>query len=199
MLPVSRIYNSIRVLLVDDEKSQLEIAKLNLEKVEPTIKITVTANPSQVHQLLQQPFDCIISDYKMGDINGLQLCKEIKKTSNIPYILYTARGSEEVAEEAFNIGVDDYVRKEQTLAHYRLLARRIRHAVKRQRDEEEVSRLASFPQFNPNPIVEADFSGTINYLNPAARKEFPNLVKTGVDVLNSIKLEGSHHSTAWLR
>jgi PAS domain S-box-containing protein len=179
LLHVSRINNSIRVLLVDDEESQLEIAKLALENVDPSIIITVTADPSQVYQLLQQPFDCVVSDYRMGEINGLQLCKDIKKKSNIPYILYTARGSEEVAEEAFNVGVDDYVRKEQTVAHYRLLARRIRHAVTRRRDEEELSRLASFPQFSPNPIVEADFSGKIDYFNPAARKEFPNLVKMG--------------------
>ncbi len=62
----------------------------------------------------------------------------MRKTSRTPFIIYTGRGSEEVASEAFATGVDDYVRKEQTLAHYKILARSIRHAVEKDRAEEEV-------------------------------------------------------------
>ncbi len=47
--------------------------------------------------------------------------------------------------------------------------------------EEKYIRLASFPAFDPNPIVEVDFDGKITYTNPAAKKVFPSLEKKGLD------------------
>ena len=47
--------------------------------------------------------------------------------------------------------------------------------------EERYIRLASFPSFDPNPIVEVDFDGKITYTNPAANKIFPNLEKKGLN------------------
>jgi PleD family two-component response regulator len=67
-------------------------------------------------------------------MNGIQLYLAIKEY-DVPYILYTGRGSDEVAGAAFSVGVDDYVRKEATLAHYDVLARKIRHAVDKKRSE----------------------------------------------------------------
>jgi PAS domain S-box-containing protein len=68
----------------------------------------------------------------------MELCRRVKREHNIPFIMYTGRGSEVVAEAAFQSGVDDYVRKEADPSHYQLLARRIRsHAEnsRRRRDE----------------------------------------------------------------
>ena len=189
----------IRLLIVDDEETQAELIKLNLESSQPSFKITATPIPSQAIILFKaQPFDCIVSDYQMPEMNGVQLCTEVRKTSTVPFILYTGKGSEEVASTAFGAGVDDYVRKEKELNHYHVLARRITHAVERRRAEAEVERLASFPEFNPNPVIEADFAGKINYLNPAATHEFPALSRAGMitpqmliwgDVLTQLKLE----------
>jgi PAS domain S-box-containing protein len=177
---ISTTSKPIRVLLIDDEETQTELAKLNLERVDPNITVTATTNPSGVIELLHQPFDCVVSDYMMRGMSGLKLNTEIKKISNIPFILYTGRGSEEVAEVAFSVGIDDYVMKEHSLANYNILAKRIRNAVEKRRNEEEMTRLASYPQLSPDPIVEADFAGEINYMNPAARIEFPDLIKDGL-------------------
>jgi PAS domain S-box-containing protein len=49
----------------------------------------------------------------------------------------------------------------------------------RKRVEAEMTRLASFPRLNPNPIAEVDFTGQIHYLNPAAERLFPDLRKRG--------------------
>ncbi|MCH8055385.1 MAG: GAF domain-containing protein [Deltaproteobacteria bacterium] len=46
-------------------------------------------------------------------------------------------------------------------------------------DEEKLLRLASFPNLNPNPIIEIDPVGTITYLNPAAEKLFPDMQAAG--------------------
>ena len=49
----------------------------------------------------------------------------------------------------------------------------LREKIKRQQAEAEISHLASFPELNPNPIIELDFSGNIKYANPAAKRDFP--------------------------
>ncbi len=46
--------------------------------------------------------------------------------------------------------------------------------------EEEISRLASFPELNPNPIVEVDFDGNVEYVNPEGKKLFPDLEVLGL-------------------
>ncbi len=52
--------------------------------------------------------------------------------------------------------------------------------VERKRAQESFRYLASFPELNPNPIVEVDMVGTIHYLNPAAKELFPDLLTTGM-------------------
>jgi len=176
---ITKTVEPIRVLLVDDEETQIELAKLNLEKVDPNLTIIGTTDPSQIFELLHQPFDCVVSDYSMHGMSGLKLNTEIKKISNIPFILYTGRGSEEVAEVAFSVGIDDYVMKEHSLANYQVLAKRIRNVVEKRRNEEEMTRLASYPLLNPNPIVEVNYSGDIAYMNPSAKLEFLDLFRMG--------------------
>ena len=127
---------SLKILLVDDEPSQMELTKLNLEQTDPTLIITVAPTPQDALTEVQvNPFDCIVSDYIMPGINGIELFTKIKKRKTIPFIIYTARGSDEVAALAFDAGIDDYVRKEPNLAHYLVLVRRIRHAVEKKRAE----------------------------------------------------------------
>ena len=116
---------------MDDEEPQMELAKLSLEDADPSITIVTTPIPSDALRLLRdQTFNCVVSDYQMPGMNGIQFCAEVRKTSRIPFIIYTGRGSEEVASAAFAAGVDDYVRKEKDLAHYQILARRIRQATR---------------------------------------------------------------------
>lgn len=127
---------SIRVLLVDDEPTQMEITKINLENADPSYHISLALTPKDALKLLQEKsFDVIVSDYQMPEMNGIQFFTTIRKTINIPFIIYTASGSEEVASAAFAAGVKDYVRKEATLVHYQVLEKRIRHAVENRRIE----------------------------------------------------------------
>jgi len=69
----------------------------------------------------------------MSRLNGLELARKIRENSDIPIILYTGQGSEEVAEQAFKVGVDDYLRKEVHPAHYKILAQQIQNTVERHR------------------------------------------------------------------
>jgi len=127
----------LRILHVDDEENQLEFTKLFLEQIDKDIKIKSVLTPEEAIKLLEEDsFDCIISDYKMLSMNGIELAQKLREKSDVPFILYTGQGSEEVAEKAFNAGVDDYLRKEAEPTHYQVLAKRIRHTVEKHRTDE---------------------------------------------------------------
>lgn len=127
----------IRVLHVDDESDQRLITKMFLEKFDPELLVESASSGEEVLRLLkEQPFDVVVSDYQMPAMDGLQLCTLVNERSRHPFILYTGRGSEEVAERAYAYGAVAYVRKEMDPSHYRVLVNRIRAAVERRRAEE---------------------------------------------------------------
>jgi PAS domain S-box-containing protein len=127
----------LRILHVDDEKTQLELTKLFLEQIDEGLNIRSVLSPEEALKLQEKDaFDCIISDYKMLSMNGIELAEKLREKSDIPFILYTGQGSEEVAEKAFNAGIDDYLRKEGEPTHFQVLAKRIRHTVEKHRTDE---------------------------------------------------------------
>ncbi|MCW3989222.1 MAG: PAS domain S-box protein [Candidatus Bathyarchaeota archaeon] len=126
--------DAIRVLHVDDEQSPLDFTKSFVELSDSSIHMESVATPeAALRRLEEDNFDCIVSDYQMPGLNGIDLARRIRGFSDIPIIIYTGRGSEEVAEAAFTVGIDDYMRKEINPSHYQVLARRIRSAVEERR------------------------------------------------------------------
>jgi len=100
------------VLLVDDEKDFLEVAKELLER-ERNFKVAVASSVDEaLKKLSKSAFDVVVSDYKLGEKSGLDLLQLLKKESpQLPVIFFTGKGSEEVAVKALNCGVDGYVSK----------------------------------------------------------------------------------------
>ena len=128
--------DAIRVLHVDDELHQLEFAKTFIEFSDRAIHMESATTPKEaIERLRDENFDCIVSDYQMPGMDGIGLARRIRETSEVPIIIYTGRGSEEVAEAAFTVGVNDYLRKETNPSHYQVLARRIRAAAEKHRAE----------------------------------------------------------------
>ena len=131
--------SSIRVLHVDDEATHRDYTKSFLEMADESIHVESVASPEDALERLEsETYDCIVSDFQMPVLDGIELARRIRETSDIPFIIYTGRGSEEVAEAAFAVGIDDYIRKEVDPSHYRVLARRIRSAVEKTRSDQEL-------------------------------------------------------------
>jgi PAS domain S-box-containing protein len=127
----------IRILHVDDEENQLEFTKLFLEEIDKDVVIDSTSDPEEAVRLASKnSYDCIVSDYKMLTMSGIELAQKVRENSNVPFILYTGQGSEEVAQSAFEAGVDDYLKKESEPSHYQILARRVRQNVEKHRAEQ---------------------------------------------------------------
>ncbi len=126
----------IRVLHVDDDPNQFEFIKFFLNQIDPILQVHCVATPDEVFQELETgQYDCLVTDFQMPEINGIDLSRKIREQYTTPIILYTGQGSEEVAEAAFTIGIDDYLRKEMDPSHYQVLAKRIRHVVEKKRAE----------------------------------------------------------------
>ncbi len=121
----------IQVLHIDDKPDFTELTKQFLEKENENIQVT-TENSAKdgLEKLKQKNIDCIISDYKMSNTDGLEFLKRVRENHpNLPFILFTGKGSEEIASKAISAGATDYLQKQGSSDQYTILANRIKNAV----------------------------------------------------------------------
>ena len=123
--------DAIRVLLTDDEPGLPETIAGHIEREHDDISVTTATSALEaVAAVRAESFDCIVSDYQMPAISGLDFLTAIREEdTTIPFIVFTAKGSEEIASKAIATGVTDYVQKTAEADQYRTLADRIRRAV----------------------------------------------------------------------
>ena len=78
------------LLYVDDEPSLLELAKVYLERTN-TFSVAIATSAKEGLELLKKtPFDAIISDYAMPQIDGIEFLKTVRKEyGDIPFLLFT--------------------------------------------------------------------------------------------------------------
>ncbi|EMA33122.1 hybrid sensor histidine kinase/response regulator [Haloarcula japonica] len=154
--------SAIRVLHVDDDRQYAETAAAFLERESAEFDIDIATNAQKGARLLEtEPVDCIVSDYEMPDQNGIDFLESVREDyPDLPFILYTGRGSEAVAGDAISAGVTDYLQKSSDTSHYALLANRIVNAVEQYRSqralEESKDRLSLFIDQSPLGFVEFD-------------------------------------------
>jgi len=119
-------HTPLRVLHLDDDLDQLMFTKLFLEECDPNIKVESVSVPSEaVRALKLDNYDCVVSDYQMEEMDGIVLTRRVRELSDVPIIIYTGRGSEEVEELARAAGANGYVQKDIDPKHYRCLCEQI--------------------------------------------------------------------------
>jgi PAS domain S-box-containing protein len=92
--------------------------------------VSVTSAEDALHKVSTERFDCLLSDYKLPVLSGIDLLKRIRKEhDHLPFIFYTGQGNEEVAIEALRAGADDYYTKDIKAVHYERLLNSIRKLV----------------------------------------------------------------------
>lgn len=121
-----------KILLVDDEKDILEFLSYNLQK--ENLNVLTASNGREGLEIAQKEIpDLIILDVMMPEMDGIEVCEEIRKikTLNQTLILFLTARSEEYSELAgFSAGADDYVTKP---IKPKLLISRVQALLKRKR------------------------------------------------------------------
>ena len=125
----------VRVLLVDDEPDFADLVADFLERDNDQFTVVTATSASEGHdRLAEENPDCVVSDYEMRDRNGIEFLEAIREEyPDLPFILFTGKGSEAVAGEAISAGATGYLQKEPGNDQYLVLANRIENAVEQHR------------------------------------------------------------------
>jgi PAS domain S-box-containing protein len=132
----------ISVLYVDDEPGLLEITRIFLEASGEFTVATSESAKESLELLSTRTYDAIISDYQMPDMDGIAFLKAVRERYNdIPFVLFTGRGREEIVINAINNGADFYLQKGgDPRAQFAELSHKIHQAVRRRETERELRR-----------------------------------------------------------
>ncbi len=127
----------ISVLYVDDESILCDITKLYLEKVGDMSVTTLNRAEDALISLKTTSYDAVVSDYQMPEMDGIEFLKSLRtQKKNLPFILFTGKGREEVVIQALNEGADFYLQKGgDAKAQFTELAHKIRQAVEKRNVE----------------------------------------------------------------
>ncbi len=98
------------IIVVDDEKNIVQLARLYLNKEGFTVEAAYDGAQALEKAKALRP-DLIILDIMMPEMDGLTVCRELRKTSNVPIIMLTARSDDVDRIVGLELGADDYVTK----------------------------------------------------------------------------------------
>ncbi len=128
----------IRVLHVDDDPNLADVSSTILERESAELTVETVTHPDEgLERLDSEVFDCIVSDYDMPRTNGIEFLEAVREDHpDLPFILFTGKGSEEIASEAISAGVTDYLQKAAGTEQYAVLANRIQNAAEAHRSEQ---------------------------------------------------------------
>lgn len=156
----------IRILYVDDELPILDTTRRILEKQGSFSVTCASSGKEALEQIRATPFDIVVADYLMEDISGIDLLRIIRTGNDeMPFIIFTGKGREEIVIEAYENGVDFYVQKGgDARSQYAELAHKIEQAVESRKIRKRLARSEEkFSKFLQ------DFDGIAFQINPSNR------------------------------
>ena len=123
-----------RILIADDEPNIREVISFALERA-GFATVTARNGNEALQQFRRGPLDLIVLDIGMPEMDGLELCRQIRKTSEVPILFLSARDEEIDRVLGLEIGGDDYVTKpfstRELVARVNVILKRARSGEKR--------------------------------------------------------------------
>ncbi len=129
------------ILVVDDEKNIVQLARLYLDKEGFQVEAAFDGEQALEKAKAARP-DLIVLDIMMPGMDGLSVCKELRKSSSVPIIFLTARDDDVDRIVGLELGADDYITKP---FNPRELVARVKAVLRRSQQEAP-----------SEPVLEAD-------------------------------------------
>jgi len=194
---------SIHVLYVNDDADFAELVRTKLQNISAAFEVTTVATTAAaLEALATASIDCVVPSYSLPDGTGIEFLEQLRaEREELPTILFTGRGSEQIASEATQAGVSDYIPIQADQNNFELLARRIQTLVEAARKERVAEKMSDRFQRTLERATDAIYAVVsdwrIEYMNekmaervdrdPAAVvgevlwQEFPSIVGTAFE------------------
>lgn len=119
------------VVLADDDPKQADLIRLYLEREGHAVEV-VHDGRAALEQIRRRMPDLVVLDWMMPRVDGLDVCRVLRRESDVPVLMLTARAEEDDLLLALDLGADDYMTKpcspRELVARVRTLLRRTRQA-----------------------------------------------------------------------
>jgi DNA-binding response OmpR family regulator len=120
---------STRILLVDDEQSIQTLLSYPLRKDGYHVT-SATDGHEALQRFSEARFDLVILDLMLPKLDGVEVCRQLRRRSQVPIIMLTAKGSETDKVAGLEVGADDYITKPFSMREFRS---RVKAALRRSR------------------------------------------------------------------
>lgn len=157
----------IDVLTVDDDRAFSDLVATYLERNGDRFRVRSAQTPRSALSILEtHDVDCVVSDFSMSGLDGLEFLERVRELdADLPFILFTGKGSEEIASKAISAGVTDYLQKETGTEQYDILANRIQNAVSQHQANHQMERAFQVLDTAQEGIGLLDDDGAFMYVN----------------------------------
>ncbi|MFH1338400.1 MAG: PAS domain S-box protein, partial [Candidatus Omnitrophota bacterium] len=171
----------IKIFLIEDNSDHILLTKRILQRADNSYQLDCASDAKEgLNKIFSHDYDVILCDYRMSELNALDILKEIKgRGKDLPFIVITSSGNEKIAVEAMKQGAYDYVVKdisyEDTLPV--IIQRTIeRYEAKKEKERVEAALRASEERFrsliqnSSDIILILDADGVIRYISPSVER-----------------------------
>lgn len=124
------------VLVVDDDPAVAAVASAYLERRLQSVEtLTATSARGALDRIEDASIDCLVSDYRMPDLDGLELYERVSaRHPDLPFILFTSVGRDDVRRQADGAGVSAFVEKDGSTDTFETLTTHVRQVAIRGSD-----------------------------------------------------------------
>jgi two-component system, sensor histidine kinase and response regulator len=197
----------IKILLLDDDEIDRMMVRRALKSANFPVQLTETANCAEtLAEIQKNDYDCALLDYRLPDGDGLELVIQIRALNiQIPLIVLTGQGDDQIAVELLKAGASDYLSKsrvspgrleqvlQNTLRIYKAeraaaIANQQREELLRQR-EDFISRLThdlQTPLFAANRMLQLFKEGVFGEIPPAVNQRMSVIIRSNHNLLQMV-------------
>lgn len=101
---------TVHILVVEDERAIQKMLKLSLERTGHQVSLARTGGEA-LRMVRHEPIELVLLDILLPDMSGFDVCRDIRRFSDVPVVMLTALNRTEDIVQGFSLGADDYITK----------------------------------------------------------------------------------------